>query len=334
MNNNSHQKLLDLFEKKGGFFNNKLFIKKETDKGFCIIAKNEIDSEEILINVPKNLLIPLEYINNLENFKNEFEKTYFETINKNNNYLKNHPLECNEKEFNCISNVIKNNENLYKNFLIKYKKFNLLSNEKKKIELLSLTRAITLKKYKKRFFMPIMDLVNYNYAGLTYKMGENENIYIKSKNIIRKNEEIFVNYTSSSIHAITFFFEHGFIDNSFNSFEIKSGELKFTLKNVLQYDKNYFSKKNSTFTFKEDINFTNNNISNNFIKLLEIFPSNQRYTAAIKILNTYKNLISPMKDDKFNENSLILKNFNKSVELYLNIIDNYLRLIMKNYEKN
>ena len=182
--------------------------------------------------------------------------------------------------------------------------------------------------------MPVMDLVNYNYAGLTYKMGEKGNIYIKSKNIIEKSEEIYVNYTTSSINAITFFFEHGFIDSSFNSFEIKGRELKFNQKNIYKYDKKYFSSDGGTYTFKEDINFTNNNISNNFIKLLEVFPSDQRYTAAIKILSMYKNLVSPNKDQNYNENSIIIKNFNKSVELYINIIDNYLGLIKKNYEKN
>ena len=70
------------------------------------------------------------------------------------------------------------------------------------------------------------------------------------------------------------------------------------------------------------------------MKLLEIFPSNQRYSAAIKILSMYKNLISPIKDQNYIKNSIILKNFNMSVDLYVNIIDNYLRLITKNNEKN
>ena len=48
----------------------------------------------------------------------------------------------------------------------------------------------------------------------------------------------------------------------------------------------------------------------------------------------YKNLMSPNKDQNYNENSIIIKNFNKSVELYINIIDNYLGLIKRNYEKN
>ena len=334
MNNNSYQELLRIFTKKGGFFNKDLIIKKNIKKGYSIVAKENIDRETILIDVPKNLLIPLEKVKNLNNFHNEFEEIFFKTINENSDYLNYHPLKSNEKELDQICSVIKNNENLYKNFLIKYKNFNLLSEEDKKIKLLSTTRAIKLNKQKKKFFMPIMDLVNYNYSGLTYQIGEKRNIFIKSKNDIKKNEEIFVNYTSSSINAITFFFEHGFIDRSFNSFEIKGGELKFTLNSISKYDKKYFSKDNETYTFKEDINFTNNTFSRNFIKLLEIFPSNQRYSAAIKILSMYKNLISPIKDQNYIKNSIILRNFNMSVDLYINIIDNYLRLITKNNEKN
>ena len=334
MNNNYHRELLEIFADEGGYFNEKLTIKKDLEKGYSVIAKENIEEGTLLIDVPKNLLIPLEKVKNLNNFNNKFEEIYFKTINSNFEYLNHHPLKSNNQELDRIYNTIGNNKNLYKNFLIKYKNFNLLSEQDKKINLLSKTRAINLNKFKKKFFMPVMDLVNYNYAGLTYKMGEKGNIYIKSKNIIKKSEEIYVNYTSSSINAITFFFEHGFIDSSFNSFEIKGGELKFNQKNIYKYDKKYFSSDGGTYTFKEDINFTNNNISNNFIKLLEIFPPDQRYAAAIKILSMYKNLMSPNKDQNYNENSIIIKNFNKSVELYINIIDNYLGLIKRNYEKN
>ena len=55
---------------------------------------------------------------------------------------------------------------------------------------------------------------------------------------------------------------------------------------------------------------------------------------AQKILNIYKNSISLNTNDNYLKNSVILKNFYKSVELYINIIDNYLELITKSYEKN
>jgi hypothetical protein len=47
-----------------------------------------------------------------------------------------------------------------------------------------------------------------------------------------------------------------------------------------------------------------------------------------KILKTYKNLISiDVEDYNLTKDSIILKNFFKSVELYTKIIDNYLELI-------
>ena len=49
------------------------------------------------------------------------------------------------------------------NFLIKHKVFSYLAEEKKKIELLSFTRAIFIKEYDRKFFMPIMDFVNYHF---------------------------------------------------------------------------------------------------------------------------------------------------------------------------
>ena len=334
MENNWHVELLNLFKKRGGILNKNLIIKKDKTSGFSIVANYVIEPNEILINVPLNLLIPVENVTNLITYRDEFEEVFFKTLNSNSKYLNYHPLNSNEFEFKQIANVIKNNQNLYKNFLIKYEKFNSLDKEKKKIKLLAATRAISLKEYNKKFFMPIMDFVNYNYNGLKYMLGENGNVYIQSKKIIKKNEEIFVNYTPSIQEAISFYFEHGFIDNSFNSFKIKKNELKLKLNNISTFNKKFFSKDNDVYTFTENINFDNNNFSKNFVKFLEIFPKNQRFEMARKILILYKNSISLDTSNDYMKNSIILKNFYISVKLYVNIIDNYLQLITKSYEKN
>ena len=88
-------------------------------------------------------------------------------------------------------------------------------------------------------------------------------------------------------------------------------------------------KDNNIYTFTEDIDFQNNKFSKNFIKLLEIIPKNERFASALRILDMYKSLISLDKDNVNFKDSVILKNFYKSVELYLNIIDNYSKLITK-----
>ena len=334
MEENLQEDLLNLFKKKGGFLNKNLIIKKDSINGFSVVATNDINPNEDLINVPHNLLIPVNEVKNLKNFKNEFEEVFFKTLIKNSGYLDYHPLNSNKFELEKIISVIRNNENLSKNFLIKFEKFNSFEDENKKIELLSSTRAIRLKKYNKKFFMPIMDFVNYKYSGLTYMMGDKGNVYLNSDKIIKKDQEIFVNYTPSIQEAISFYFEHGFVDKSFNSFKIKKNELKLNLNNISTFNKSYFSKDKNIYTFTENVDLENNNFSKNFIKLLEIFPKNQRYIMAKKILNMYKNLISFQKDGDYMKNSIILMNFYKSVELYVNIIDNYLQLITKSYEKN
>ena len=48
----------------------------------------------------------------------------------------------------------------------------------------------------------------------------------------------------------------------------------------------------------------------------------------------YKNSLSLDTSDNYSKNSIILKNFYESVKLYINIIENYLQLITKSYEKN
>ena len=74
--------------------------------------------------------------------------------------------------------------------------------------------------------------------------------------------------------------------------------------------------------------FNKNRFSLNLQQLLKIFPLNQRKEMLKKILKTYKNSISiDVKDYNLAKDSIILKNFFKSVELYKKIIDNYQELI-------
>lgn len=322
--------LLKLFIEKGGFFNKDLAIKRDIKKGFGVFATNDIPPGTTLIDVPFNLLIPVNEVKDITKSRNSFEQVFFEAVASNHDYFNYHPLMSNSFELNVINNVLKKNENLNKNFLIKHKIFNYLAEEKKKVELLSYTRAIFIKEHNKKFFMPIMDFVNYHYKGLRYSAGKNGNIYLKSTKYIKQNEEILINYTQST-DAISFFFEQGFIDNSFNSFKIKKNELKIKLKTISTFNKKYFSKENDIYTFKEDISFDENTYSQNIVKFLEIFPLKERQGMMIKILAMYKSSISINPIDKsLEKDSEIIKKFFMSVELYRNIIDNYLELVTKN----
>jgi len=205
--------------------------------------------------------------------------------------------------------------------------FNNLSIEKKKIELLSLTRAIFIEGYNQKFFMPIMDFVNYHHEGLSYSNSKDGNVYLKSTKHIKKNQEILINYADAT-DAVTFFLGHGFVDNSYNAFKIKKNELNLKLNTISTFNEKYFSKENDIYTFKEDIIFNKNRFSLNIQQFLEIFPLNQRKEMLKKILKTYKNSISiDVEDYNLTKDSIILKNFFKSVELYTKIIDSYLELI-------
>ena len=125
-----------------------------------------------------------------------------------------------------------------------------------------------------------------------------------------------------------FFLGHGFVDNSYNAFKIKKNELNLKLNTISTFNEKYFSKENDIYTFKEDIIFNKNRFSLNIQQFLEIFPLNQRKEMLKKILKTYKNSISiDVEDYNLTKDSIILKNFFKSVELYTKIIDSYLELI-------
>ena len=85
----------------------------------------------------------------------------------------------------------------------------------------------------------------------------------------------------------------------------------------------------------DDILFNKNTIFQNISSFLEIFQPKERQEMLMKILKMYKNSISMnLEDQNIGKDSIILKKFFKSVELYTNIIDNYLELIAKKNEKN
>tara|TARA_B100000035_G_C20758706_1_gene447317 strand:- start:405 stop:656 length:252 start_codon:yes stop_codon:yes gene_type:complete len=80
----------------------------------------------------------------------------------------------------------------------------------------------------------------------------------------------------------------------------------------------------------EDIYFYGNDFSKNIYKFLEIFPRSQRIEMLKKILSMYKNSINMDKKKNIEDNSIILKNFYKSIDLYKRIIDGCLQVLEKN----
>ncbi len=322
------EKFLELFKSQKGFINKNIKLKKNKEKGFHFIAKKNILKDTLLIKVPKKLLIPVEELNKKNKLNNEFNKIYYEILLDNSNYLNFHPLNSNEIEFNQIKSTIKSNKNLFKNFENKYYALKLLEPDKKNIELLSLTRAIFLKNYNKKFFMPLMDFVNYDENGTNYIQNKDSDVLINSNKNIKKDDEIYINYAHTD--PITFYLKHGFITKNFNSFKIKKNELNLNFNSDLKLNSNYFDTIGNVIKFKEDIYFMKNKISKNIEKFMEIFPSSQKIKNMEKILNYYKGLII-INNEKVKEleNSIILREFYKSAIIYKKVIDNYLKILQK-----
>ena len=326
-------KIIDLFLEKEGFIHKNLELKKNDKKGYFFISNSKIKKNSLLINVPKKLLIQVDKIKNFKDFDNEFEKEYFNLLLNNSEYLKFHPLNSKLSEFNEIIDILKKNENLVGNFKKLYQNFNLLNKEEKLIKLFTLTRSIFLKKYKKNFFMPIMDFVNHDENGTNYMVSDNSSVYILSNKVLKKNDEVLVNYTHTD--SISFYLKQGFINDDFNSFQIKKNELNFKINKDMKVNERFFLKVNDMIKFKENIDFKKNQFSKNVIDFMKIFPADKRLINMLKILNYYKNTVKY--DEKMlynNKNSIIIKNFRKSVELYSKIIDNYSKIISNQYEKN
>lgn len=329
MKNPYVDELLNLFNKKGGYYNKKLAIKKNDTKGFYIEAQSRIKTNELLIEVPNDLLINVKNIQNLKKPSNKYEEIYFKTLIQNNYNFKIHPYNSNATEQKIIFETIYRNKKIYLDFFNKINKFKTLNLDEKLIELFKVTRAIKFNN--ESYFMPILDFVNYDCRGERYQISSKGNVYIQSQKDIGEGEEILINYGYHN--AILFYLNQGFITNSFNSFKI-GNEFKIKKNSNLIYKKKFFYEENNMFFFKENVIFENNQISKNYKKFLSIFPEKQRSSILSKILILYKkSIIIDLINSNELINSVIIKNFKKSVELYLNIINNYISLIKKN-EKN
>ncbi len=323
---------LELFLKNKGFISKDIILKKTKEKGYFFLSKKKIIKDSILITVPKNLLIPEKEIKNLKQFKNKFQDMYFNIIMENKKYLLNHPLKANFEEFSIIIKIIEKNENLKKTFENKYHKFKNLSEEKQLIHLLLKTRSINLNNPEGKFFMPVLDFVNHGENGTNYIKDKNSNVLIKANKNISPNEEILINYAYTD--AITFYLNHGFIHDDFNTFKIKKNELNLNFDKDIEFNSNLFNKVGKTLKFNKDIIFTQNQIPNNFFSLLEIFPKKLRFKQGKNILNYYKNSIKIYEINKnIIKNSIKMKYFFKSANLYIKIIDNYLEILEKIYLK-
>ena len=321
---------LELFIKNKGFISKDIILKKTDEKGYFFLSKRKITKDSILILVPKNLLIPEKEIKNLKKFKNQFQKMYFNILMENKKYLSNHPLKSNIDEFKIILETIEKNENLKRTFESKYNKFNELTEEKKLIHLLSQTRSINLNNIEGKFFMPVLDFVNHGEDGTNYMLDKNLNVLIKANKDILPNEEILINYAYTD--AITFYLNHGFIRDDFNTFKIKKNELNLNFEKDIKFNKNLFNKVGKTLKFSKNIIFTKNQIPKNFFSLIEIFPVKLRFKQGINILNYYKNAIKiNKKNQNIIKNSIKMKYFFKSVNLYIKIINNYSEILNNIY---
>ncbi len=74
---NSHEDLSNLFIEQGGFINENLIIKYDNEKGFGVFCRDDVPSNSLLIDVPHNLLIPVNKVDDITMFRNIFKLKIF-----------------------------------------------------------------------------------------------------------------------------------------------------------------------------------------------------------------------------------------------------------------
>ena len=247
----------------------KIEIKFFSNENRVIIAKENIKKSEIILKIPKNIIITFEtakkfYIKNnklleliktfkfpkhslialfiLENLNNEKYNFYFNFMPNN---FKNFPIFHTNKELEYLkgSNFYDDIINKKQDLLFDYEKiknlnFNINFNKFCEIHMLISSRifGIEINNENTDAMIPFADLFNHSYNKNTnwYFNDELNCFVVEAIKDINKNEEIFDSYGNKSNSR--FLLNYGFLIEDNNNFNEINLEIDFNKKIILNYE--------------------------------------------------------------------------------------------------
>ena len=323
----------------GTYINQNLYIKQISKDNNGLFANNDIDVNQLLIKVPKNLMISKNIFNKfvleqkIEYPNDEFFLDYFSSIPNYEYFKKNSILFIDQEKKNKILNFFVQLSPSRRKIDHIFSSFDELNDYEKYSSLIFKTRAFKYENNK--YLCPVIDLVNYRHD--TPKVFSNkEGIYCKNESFLRKSDQFFHGYEDQS-NIISFFLNYNFLPDNFNRVSIPSNF--FTL-NIPQnkkdlIDSDYWITSNGKVSNKKRIVFDNLTIPIDFkLEINKIISNNaDANKILISILEMLKNEIKYKEVVEFLKNNMDLNYqhfFAKALEINYKKIEELINKIDKN----
>ena len=294
--NQDPEKIIYHCLKNNSYLHESLHLKKISNHNFGFFLKEKIQKNIKVMSVPKKLFVSKETFTNyllskkFNYIDNELLETFVKFLPKIDYFKDNHILFLSENEKKIALSFFNEGTPLKKEIKKSFDHFDSLNDHDKYIDLIFKSRSFKIDN--KKYLLPMLDLVNFEYNS-EGTLIEKDNVFFKSNKIIDKNEEFFQKYNTRT-NPIFFLINYGFFpDKYFSCFIPKNFLLIPSSKSEKEYlgndwildDQNKISNKNN-------IIFENLNLPEEFIKLLDIFKSNNKKNYTKEIFSLLANEVN------------------------------------------
>ena len=323
----------------GVYINQNLHIKQISKGNNGLFANNDIDVNQLLIKVPKNLLISKSIFNKfileqkVEYPNEKFIEDYFSSIPNYEYFKESNILFIDQKKKNKILNFFVQQSPSRRKIDHLFSSFNELNDFEKYSSLIFKTRAFNYES--SQYLCPVIDLVNYRHDSPKVLYNK-EGMHYKNKIFLKKSDQFFHGYENQS-NIVSFFLNYNFLPDDFNRVSIPSNFFSLNIpqnkKDLI--DQDYWITSNGKFSNKKRIVFDNLSIPTDFkLEFNKIISNNAQVNKILlSILEMLKNEIKYQEVVEFLKNNNDLNHlhfFAKALEINYLKIEELINKIDKN----
>ena len=314
------------------YINQNLFVKRKTNWDYGIFTKKQINPCEKLISIPKNYLISYKVMKDfilgkkVEYPNLELLKNYFLTIPSYNHFKNKSIIFINDNQKKEILDFFVEKYPTRKNLQLFFDSINKLDDVDKYLELIFKSRSFNFDN--SYCLAPILDMVNYKSREFKPYINNENELYLKNKNVLKSNDEFFHGYESHN-DIISFYLNYNFIPNDFNRILIKPNFffIKIPGKQSKNLNEKYWFLNNGYFSNKINIIFEDYKIPLDLkLEISKIAPNKNDQNKIIgSILDLKKNEV------RFEKIKLFLKknNTNTIIRNFVSVLETNHRILTK-----
>ena len=293
--NINYKNFFDLAREIGILINKNIIVKEINKNNFGIFANDNINSDIILIDIPRKFVISKKVFKNfllkntIEYPNLEFLTLYSLSLPSLEFFKQNSFFFIDQHQREKILNLFIDQSPTKRKIIRLFEDFNKLDEIDKYIYLIFKSRAFRYGD--ESFLIPIMDMVNYKY-GTPRAILNKDNFQFKNKNFLKISQEFFQGYSSND-NIVTFFLNYNFIPENFNTISLPKNFFSLNISqnsNQNKIDKDLWIIDNGKISNRRKIVFEDLEIPIDFrINIGKIFNGTSRVKKfIISILEMYK----------------------------------------------